>query len=1177
MTGIEALSIIDLLLKKNQQLKLKDAQRELLLQVWAGHSYQEIAEKLGYEPEYIRQLASQLWKSLSRIVGEKISKGNIKSILSQYHSSHAFSWEDAVDVSQFYGRVNELQVLQNWILNNRCKLVGLFGLGGVGKTSLSVKISQQIASNFQYLVWRSLRNAPTPQDLLNEILPILVGSEVQEASIKLLMNQLRQKTCLIILDNVEPILQPGKYGGKYLPGYEAYGEIFDLIADTSHQSCLILTSREKPNGIATREGVNSPVRSIQLGGLSVEAAQNILSDKGITTEDHQKTLVDYFHGNPLALKIAATSVQRLFAGNVQSFLAQGTTIFGNLWELLDQQFDRLSNLEQQVMYWLAINRESIIPSRLQAKFVPSVTMPQLLEALEALWNKALIETTNQGLTQQPVIMEYITERLLSVVQQEIISGETSLLKTHALIEAATKDYLREVQIQMILQPLVKKLFSCFASQVQLEQHLFQVLNGLRYQSPEQAGYSGGNILNLFCCLRTDLTGFDFSHLAIRQAYLLNTTLHNADFTESYINQSVFARTFGGVPGLAYSRDGKYLATGDMKGDIQIWDSISGEQQICLNNHHWIWAVNFSPDGRYLASASYDPLVRLWDIERGECTYTYSGHTQSVNAVVFSPDGQIIASASFVGDSIHLWRDFADNSNPNVQVLGGHTGGIRSIAFSPDSKTLVSGSEDCSIRLWNVVKGECYDTWQAHDSWVRSVVFSPDGQLIATAGHDCTIKIWKIANQECLLKLSGHQEPITSIDFSPDGNQLVSASNDRTIKLWSVCTGECLKTLLGHQGIVWNVAFHPNGELIASSGDDRSTKIWDLQEGRCINTMTGHANAVLSLNISPNGLYLASGYEDANIRVWEIATGRLIKKTIQGHTGRIWSVIFSPDGRFIVSGSADYQIKLWDWQQEKCLQTFTGHNSWVWKVIFSSDGSKLASSSYDRTVKLWSVATGECLQTLGGHQTSVGYVAFSPNGELLASSDFDGTIKIWNVDSGECQHSFPAHPDSTVWSVEFSADGQWLLSASNDRTIRLWSLLTGECLQTFQGHQDTVVRAKFSTDNQLIVSGGFDRTLKVWDVQTGKCLKTLDGHHGIIYDLDVANISCLAGKPHQLLAFSASLDEAIKVWNIETGECLDTWKTLRPYEGMKIDRLQGLTKAQKSTLLSLGAVTSGSSS
>jgi WD40 repeat protein len=1191
MTGQEALRIIDRLLEQHQRGSLKTIQAAIVSQVWNGDSYQEIARELGYEPEYIKQAASQLWQLLSAIVGQKVSKSNLCSILQRYQTSLTITnWGEAIDVSHFYGRVTELETLVQWTIDRRCRVVGIFGWGGIGKTALSVKLARQVESQFEYVVWRSLQHAPTPKDLLDEILPILVGSEVQESSIALLMEQLRQKRCLLVLDNVESILQSGSKNGCYLAGYEAYGEIFQRASDESHQSCIAITGREKPQGISVREGVNLPVKSLQLTGLSIADAQHILIDKGLESPVvDRENLIDYVGGNPLALKLVATSVSNLFGGNIESFLAQGAGVFSSLQDLLAQQFDRFSPLQQQVMYWLAIDREGVTPARLQAEFVPVTSLSILLAALETLKDRSSIETTERGLTQQPVIMEYVTNRFIDRIEREIITEELELFRTHALIEAETKDYLREAQIHLILQPLIDRLLTHFPDRSQLELHLSKILTTLRHQTDTIVGYAAGNLLNLFCHLKTDLQGFDFSHLVIRQAYLLNATLHDVDFTGSHISQTVFAETFGGVVGIAYSPDGEYFATSDTKGDIQIWNARTFTKiATCQGHQHWTWTIVFSPDGKYLASASDDHQVKLWEVATGECLQTYTGHTFSVNAVIFSPDGQTIASAA-QDSTIRLWRTFPGKSSPEIQTLVGHNGRVWSIAFSPDGNTLVSGGEDLTVRLWacpersrwEVATGECVAEWEAHTAWVRSVAFSPDGRAIATASYDRSIKIWDackipdfseksgICLPTCLHTLTGHQQPVSAIAFSPDGQQLISSSFDKTLKLWDVRNSKCVKTLLGHRSRIWTVAFHPNGRQIASGGDDNHTKIWDLKRGRCIKTIVGHTNAILSVKVSPDGNYLASGNEDNAIRIWDVNSGK-ITQTLRRHTNRVWSVNFSPDGRLLASGSADYTIDLWDWQSGNCLKTLHGHKSWVWRVIFSPDSRTLASTSYDRTIKIWDVNTGECLNTLQGHTSPVIYADFSPDGDLLVSCEFAGIIKLWNSQSGKYYRDIGKHSNS-VWSVAFSTDGKWLVSASYDETIKIWSVATGECLQTFIGHRGPILNAKFSRDDRFIISVGVDRSLRIWEIETGKCLQSLTEHSGLIYTLDVGNIQSSDLDVPKHITFTGSLDETIKVWDLDAAKCLATWKSRRPYEGMQIDKIHGLTRAQKASLHALGSI------
>ncbi|WP_150111538.1 NB-ARC domain-containing protein [Oscillatoria nigro-viridis] len=427
MTGQEAIALIDNLLQSvNKKHKLNDVQSIVFLETWEGHSYQEIADRLLYEHEYIKHVGSLLWRKLSQIIGEKVSKQNLQAVLRRYQHGRASDnciqdWGEAIDVFYFYNRLQELETLETWISSNSTRAIGIFGLGGIGKTSLSVKIAHHIQSQFEFVIWRSLQQAPTLDVIISDILPILTGSEATtNNSISALMEQLRQQRCLLIIDNLESILQGGNRGGQYQQGYEDYRQLFARIADETHQSCLILTGREKPGGFAVRSGENSPVRSLQLFGVSPPVCQKILADKGLKATLLQcQNIVNHFGGNPLAIKLAATTIKTIFSGDIDAFLAQGNTVFSDFWDLLDRQFDRLSPLQQQIMYGIAINQERATPANLKAEILPKVSGRRLMEALESLAERSLIfderslnYTASTSLMLQPAIAEYVRERLL---------------------------------------------------------------------------------------------------------------------------------------------------------------------------------------------------------------------------------------------------------------------------------------------------------------------------------------------------------------------------------------------------------------------------------------------------------------------------------------------------------------------------------------------------------------------------------------------------------------------------------------------------------------------------------------------------------------------------------------------------------------------------------------------
>ncbi len=1070
-------------------------------------------------------------------------------------------WGEAIDVSVFYGRSEELANLEKWIQIECCRLVALLGMGGIGKTALAVKIAQQLQEQFEYVIWRSLRNAPPLETLLGELVFFLSAGQETKTEIKLLLQCLRSSRSLVILDNVETILLPGDCAGQYRVGYEHYGQLFRLVGETAHSSCLMLTSREKPGEVAALEGIELSVRSLQLKG-SLVAAQKLIQAKGLSgSEEQQQQLGARYGGNPLAVKIVATSIQDLFAGELGEFLAQDTAVFNSLQKLLEQQFERLSDLEKTIMYWLSINREWTTTAELLEDIVPKVAQGNLLAALESLIWRSLIERQAGIYTQQPVVMEYVTERLIEQVTHEMIHPSSQLLLfcSHALIKTNVKDYVRQSQIRLILEPIAERLRTTFPSSKTLKKKLQVILGLLRDGAVPSSGYGGGNLINLCHYLQFDLTGYDFSHLAVWQAYLQRVNLQEVNFAHSDLTKSVFTQNFGSIRSVVFSPDGKVLAASDSKGQILLWQVARGQQLLTWQGHtSWNGSITFSPDGRLLASGSNDQTIKLWDVSNGKCLKTLTGHTHQVWSVAFSPDGCLLASG---GDdrSIKLW----DVSNGKcLGNLSKRYHFVRSIVFSPDNRLLASGGADRTVRLWDIESGKCLGTFKGHTNWLWSVAFSSDGCLLASGSGDRTVRLWEVKSGKCLDTLPGHNNLVKSVTFSPDGRFLASSSDDRTVRLWDLKSRRCLKTLLGHTDWVWSVAFSPDSRFLASGSEDQTVKLWDVNDSQCLFTIAGYTATIRSLDFSPDRQTLVSGGDDQALRIWDFMNGQC-RKSWLGHTSSIRSVAFSPDGSLLASGSADHTVKLWNLKTGQCLSTLVGHSHDVLSVAFSPDGSYLASGSADHTVKLWNLKTGQCLSRLQSPGSNwILSVAFSPDSHLLASGSFDRKVRLWDVLTGKCLRTLHGHKVG-VCSVVFSPQGDLLASGSVDQTIKLWDVSNDKCFKTLSEHNNVVGTVAFNPDGSLIASGSFDQTVKLWDVYTGKCLRTLLGHSNKIWSVTFS----LDG---QYLASSGE-DETIKLWDVKTGECVKTLRADRPYEGMNITGVTGLTEAQKATLCSLGAI------
>ncbi|NEU75688.1 protein kinase [Hassallia byssoidea VB512170] len=295
------------------------------------------------------------------------------------------------------------------------------------------------------------------------------------------------------------------------------------------------------------------------------------------------------------------------------------------------------------------------------------------------------------------------------------------------------------------------------------------------------------------------------------------------------------------------------------------------------------------------------------------------------------------------------------------------------------------------RNWRLVH-----TLQGHSDLVRAVAISPDGETLASGSNDNTIKLWNLPTGQIIRTLQWHSDWVCSLAISPDGITLASGSADRNIKLWNLATGWEMSNLDRHSNSVRSVAISPDGVILASGSCDNTIKVWNLATGQQIRTLQGHSYPVNSVAISPDSNIVASGSVDRTIKLWNLATGKEIR-TIRGHSAWVYSVAFSPDGVTLASSCVDNTIKLWNITTKQEIRTLTEHSDSVRSVAFNPDGATLASGSNDNSIKLWNLANGQEICTLKEHSESVYSVAFSPDGMTLASGSLDKTINIWRCD------------------------------------------------------------------------------------------------------------------------------------------------------------------------------------
>jgi WD40 repeat protein/transcriptional regulator with XRE-family HTH domain len=1081
-------------------------------------------------------------------------------------------WVGALDVSRFTGREGELAELIQWIAYERCRLIAILGMGGIGKSALVSLLGKHLAPQFDVVLWRSVRDAPPCEELVADCLtffsetPPTAFPPLLEQRINQLIGRLQERRCLLVLDNVETLLEVEDPEGSYRAGYQGYGRLIERLGESAHQSCVVLTSREKPREIETLEGLRGPVRSLRLSGLSQEAARSLLQDKDLRgVSSAWQELIASYAGNPLALKIVGQAIVDLFAGDIVAFLHSEELIFNGIRVVLRQQVARLTPLEQTLLTWLAVVREWTSLDSLLSLLAHRSTRAQVLETLEALWRRSLIER-GQGasFTLQSVVMEYVTDALLDQLSEEIVNQTMDHLLRYALEQAQAKDYVREIQVRVLVRPLVERLRTEFGSDTRVEEQCLSLLTHFRAEDGNRQDYGPANVIALLKVLRSDLHGLDLSGLAIRGAYLQGVEMQDANLSGAFMRECVLSEAFDAITAVAISESGRDFAAIGRKGEVRVWREEGRLLHLAWQAHtDTTFAFALSPDEHTLASGSMDGSVKLWDVERGALLWS-GWHTQGTTCLDFSPDGSLLASGG-LDATVRLWE--ASLGTPVEDIP--HPRPVVSLAWSPDGRLLASGDVAGTTRLWEMQQTGPTRLWQTlsgHTNMVRNLAFAPDGSILASASWDSSVKLWQLASGRCLQTLAGHSERVEVLAWSPDGDTLASGGRDTTIRLWNGKFGTLRAVLQGHSAIVYGLAFTPESRHLLSGSDDGTLRLWEVERAQSERVMQGSLTTLYDLDWSPDGRQLASSGTDKLVTIWEVVGGRP-RGVLRGHRRRVYGVAWSPDGSMLASSGSDNDIQLWDPTSGSSIQIIgdaDAADTIFYGVAFSPDGQLLACGTWQRGVQVWDVATHSLQWADRAQATWFRRVAWSPDGTLLAGGGDDGSVYLWEATDGTLLQQLAKH-QGVVMSVAWSPDGTRLASGGSGREggeLCVWDADSGEQVHTFEGHPGVVSALSWVPGGDLLISGGSDGTLRWWDLQRGECVRVREAHQG--------TVQALKSSPDGSLLASCGNDGAIRLWDLDSGELLHTLRRDRLYERLTITGIRGLTEAQQASLRALGA-------
>jgi WD40 repeat protein/serine/threonine protein kinase len=545
---------------------------------------------------------------------------------------------------------------------------------------------------------------------------------------------------------------------------------------------------------------------------------------------------------------------------------------------------------------------------------------------------------------------------------------------------------------------------------------------------------------------------------------------------------------GIVYAVAFSPDSKYAAVGSLQ-SAKLFDVESGQmlREFAIGSDLSVSALAFSPDGRLLATGSDDNLIRLWNVESGQQLRALKGQAGYVWSVAFSPDGQELASVGNDDTNLLVW-DTASGQEIRKIALPAVTS---SVSFSPDGQYLLTGGDDNVARLFNAESGDLLREFHGHKLAVVVVAFSHDGKQIATGSDDKTARIWDTATGQELKRLAGHQESVYGVAFSPDDKYLLTSSYDRIAILWSLERDVIMRKYMGHQGSLYAGSISPDGKWVLTGSADSTARIWPSGLAPDPRQFS-HTSSVIGMALSKDGKILLTGTSNGTARLWDTQTGQELRR-LSGHKYAIESVDFSPDGKLALTVADDRSMRLWNTQDGRAQKIVTGFNGATWSVHISPD-SKTAVTAGEDGLALWSLPDLNKVRTLSD---KVMYIAaFSPDGSSILAGGVEG-LSIFDAASGALLFEQSLAAENSPYTAVFSPDGQSVAIGGDNGKLSLFTFPALKLVRDFNGHTGSVVSSAFSPDGKLLVSGSHDGSARIWDVASGQQLRVLSSQQALV--------------------------------------------------------------------------------
>jgi WD40 repeat protein/serine/threonine protein kinase len=551
------------------------------------------------------------------------------------------------------------------------------------------------------------------------------------------------------------------------------------------------------------------------------------------------------------------------------------------------------------------------------------------------------------------------------------------------------------------------------------------------------------------------------------------------------------RHWGPVRAVAYSPDGKLVASGGDDARICVWKAEDlAEYRVLLGHQKAVNCLVFSADSTKLLSGGEDKTVRLWDVVSGKEQLKLVGHTDTVASVAMSPAGELALSGATGGIDHAVRRWDITHAGKQLQPLEGHTAAIRCVTFSKDGRRAFSGSADRTLRTWDLSTGK--QTGQLDlPRTTGMIAVSPEGRIACDREGGGGMDLWQLATGQSVGARGVDLFPFC-LAYSPAGHRVALGTGFNglgIVQIWDDTTPETLRIFKGFMGPITALAFSADGRRLTGGGPDGVVRIWDIDDDVEIAPRPGHVYPVNTVAVSIDGRYLLSGGLDHHLHRWDLASdppGREVQR-LEGHGGPITAVVIRPDGKQAMSSSGDGTVRLWDLE---ALREIGRCEISALDIAFTDEGLRAVGGRQGSAYAVWDIA--ECGKPVGqfdpkglpDYWMRPAAAAISPDGRRAFLAHMNGVVSLWDVSAIKMLASFETHPAREVTAVAFSPDGQSALSGSADGSVRLWDVKSDTLSEptALLGHTGSIASLAFAPGGQAAAASSKDGKVIVWDLK-----------------------------------------------------------------------------------------------